>query len=293
MNDRESSVGARLFVGLQRVLPQHLLSLLMYRLARIEWAPLKNLMIRTYVRLVGVDLSAAAQPEPTAYPHLNAVFTRALRPDARPLDPDPRAVLSPVDGTVSQLGTITDGRIIQAKGLDYSVRDLLGGRGEAHHLFDGGRFATIYLSPRDYHRIHMPLAGELAEMTYFGGRLFSVNQATAAAVSELFARNERVLCLFGTDLGPLAVVLVGAIFVGGIETVWEGEVTPALPGLRSRRWHYTGAAARVHLDRGAEMGRFNLGSTVILLFPADTLTWDPALMPGRTVRLGQRIGTCN
>ncbi len=293
MNDRESSIGARLFVGLQRVLPQHLLSLLMYRVARIEWAPLKNLMIRTYVRLVGVDMGAAAQPEPTAYPHLNAFFTRALRPDARPLDPDPRAVLSPVDGTISQFGTITDGRIIQAKGLDYSVSDLLGGRGEAHHLFDGGRFATIYLSPRDYHRIHMPLAGELAEMTYFGGRLYSVNQATAARVPGLFARNERVLCLFGTELGPLAVVLVGAIFVGGIETVWEGEVAPALPGLRSRRWHYTGATARVHLDRGEELGRFNLGSTVILLFPADTLTWDPALMPGQTVRLGQRIGTCN
>jgi len=142
MNDRESSVGARLFVGFQRVLPQHLLSLLMYRFARIEWVPLKNLMIRAYVRLVGVDLSAAAQPEPTAYPHLNAFFTRALRPDARPLDPDPRAVLSPVDGTISQFGTITDGRIIQAKGLDYSVRDLLGGRGEAHHLFDGGRFRS-------------------------------------------------------------------------------------------------------------------------------------------------------
>ena len=291
MNDRESSVGARLFVGFQRVLPQHLLSLLMYRFARIEWVPLKNLMIRAYVRLVGVDLSAAAQPEPTAYPHLNAFFTRALRPDARPLDPDPRAVLSPVDGTISQFGSITDGRIIQAKGLDYSVRDLLGGRGEAHHLFDGGRFATIYLSPRDYHRIHMPLAGELAEMTYFGGRLFSVNQATAAQVPGLFARNERVLCLFGTDLGPLAVVLVGAIFVGGIETVWEGEVAPALSGLRTRRWHYTGATARVHLDRGEEMGRFNLGSTVILLFPAATLTWDPALVPGQSVRFGQRIGT--
>jgi phosphatidylserine decarboxylase len=265
----------------------------MYRFARIEWAPLKNLMIRAYVRLVGVDLRAAAQPELTAYPHLNAFFTRALRPEARPLDPDPRAVLSPVDGTISQVGTITDGRIIQAKGLDYSVRDLLGGWGEAHHLFDGGRFATIYLSPRDYHRIHMPLAGELAEMTYFGGRLFSVNQTTAAQVPGLFARNERVLCLFGTDLGPLAMVLVGAIFVGGIETVWEGEVAPALPGLRSRRWHYTGAMARVQLDRGAEMGRFNLGSTVILLFPADALVWDPTLVPGRTVRLGQRIGIRN
>ena len=201
-------------------------------------------------------------------------------------------MLCPVDGTISQIGTITDGRIIQAKGHDYSVSDLLGGRGEAHHLFDGGRFATIYLSPRDYHRIHMPLAGDLAEMTYVGGRLFSVNQATAALVPGLFARNERVLCLFGTDVGPMAVVLVGAIFVGGIETVWEGEVAPALPGLRCRRWHYTGKTQQVRLERGTELGRFNLGSTIVLLFPAGAVTWDPALAAGTKVRLGQRIGTC-
>ncbi|WP_295429659.1 archaetidylserine decarboxylase [uncultured Thiodictyon sp.] len=283
--------GARLFVGLQYLLPQHGLSLLMYRLARVEAAPFKGWMIRAYVRLVGVDLGLAAEPDLAAYPHLAAFFTRALRPDARPLDPDPAAVLSPVDGTISQIGTIVDGRIIQAKGQDYSVSDLLGGGTDAHHLFDGGRFATIYLSPRDYHRIHMPLAGDLAEMTYLGGRLFSVNRMTAQRVPGLFARNERVLCLFGTDAGPMALVLVGAIFVGGIETVWEGEVAPTLSGLRCRRWHYTGKSRQVHLGRGEELGRFNLGSTIVLLFPPGALAWDPALAPGQAVRLGQRLGT--
>ncbi len=283
--------GACLFVGLQYLLPQHLLSLLMYRLARVEAAPFKGWMIRAYVRLVGVDLSQAAEPDLAAYPHLAALFTRTLRPNARPLDPDPAAVLSPVDGTISQIGTIVDGRIIQAKGHDYSVSDLLGDGSDAHHLFDGGRFATIYLSPRDYHRIHMPLAGDLAEMTYLGGRLFSVNRMTAQRVPWLFARNERVLCLFGTAAGPMALVLVGAIFVGGIETVWEGEVAPARFGLRCRRWHYTDRSRRVHLGRGEEMGHFNLGSTIVLLFPPGALTWAPALAAGRTVQLGQRIGT--
>ena len=288
---RDSDWGARLFVGLQHLLPQHTLSRLMYRLARIQTAPFKGWMIRAYVRLVGVDLSLAAQPDPAAYPHLAAFFTRALRPDARPLDPDPAAVLCPVDGTISQLGTITDGRIIQAKGHDYSVSDLLGGGTDAQHLFDGGHFATIYLAPRDYHRIHMPLAGDLAEMTYLGGRLFSVNPLTAQRVPGLFARNERVVCLFDSDAGPMALVLVGAIFVGGIETVWEGEVAPARSGPRSRRWDYTGASPRVHLERGAEMGRFNLGSTIVLLFPPGAIAWEAALAPGQAVRLGQRLGT--
>ncbi|WP_295447711.1 archaetidylserine decarboxylase [uncultured Thiodictyon sp.] len=291
MTDRDSNWVARLFVGLQYLLPQHALSRLMYRLARVRYAPLKGWMIRAYVRLVGVDLSQAAQPDLSAYPHLAAFFTRALRPDARPPDPDPAAVLSPVDGTISQIGTIADGRIIQAKGHDYSLCDLLGGDTADHRRFDGGTFATIYLSPRDYHRIHMPLAGRLAQMTYLGGRLFSVNRMTAQQVPGLFARNERVVCLFGTEAGPMALVLVGAIFVGGIETVWAGEVAPAGAGPRCRRWDYTDQVPPLHLERGAEMGRFNLGSTIVLLFPPSAVTWDATLAPGQTVRLGQRIGT--
>ncbi|WP_295391954.1 archaetidylserine decarboxylase [uncultured Thiodictyon sp.] len=291
MTDRDSNWGARLFVGLQYLLPQHALSRLMYRLARVTAAPFKGWMIRAYVRLVGVDLSLAAQPNLSAYPHLAAFFTRALRPQVRPMDPDPAAVLSPVDGTISQIGTIADGRVIQAKGHNYSVCDLLGGDTDAHRRFEGGTFATIYLSPRDYHRIHMPLAGDLAQMTYLGGRLFSVNRMTAERVPGLFARNERVVCSFGTDAGPMALVLVGAIFVGGIETVWAGEVAPAPSGLGRRHWDYRGEAQRVHLGRGAEMGRFNMGSTIVLLFPAGAATWDPTLAPGATVRFGQRIGT--
>jgi phosphatidylserine decarboxylase len=291
MTDRKPKLAAHLFVALQHILPQHFLSRLMYRLARVEWAPVRRLSLRAFVRLVGIDMSEAAEPDLQAYPHLAALFTRALRPNARAMDPDPRAVLCPVDGTISQLGAITDGRIVQAKGHDYSVRDLLGGRTEMHHLFEGGRFATIYLSPKDYHRIHMPLAGDLVEMLHLGGRLFSVNAIAAALVPGLFARNERVVALFGSDAGPMALVLVGAIFVGGIETVWEGEVTPGLSGVTCRRWHYTGKSNRVHLDRGDEMGRFNLGSTVVLLFPATAIDWDPALRPGAKVRLGQRIGT--
>jgi phosphatidylserine decarboxylase len=235
-------------------------------------------------------MGEAAQPDLRAYPHLAALFTRALRSDARPLDPDPRALLCPVDGTVSQIGPIADGRIVQAKGHDYSVQDLLGGRAELHRLFEGGSFATIYLSPKDYHRVHMPLAGDLKEMIHLGGRLFSVNGVTAALVPGLFARNERVVSVFGTDAGPMALVLVGAIFVGGIETVWEGEVAPWIPSTSQRRWRYAGEGKRVGLGRGEEMGRFNLGSTVVLLLPAGAVVWDPALRPGSKVRLGQRLG---
>ena len=290
MTDRKPSLAARLLVALQHILPQHLLSLLMYRLARVEWAPLRWLSIRAFVRLVEIDMGEAANPDLQAYPHLAALFTRALRPGARPMDPDPHALVCPVDGRVSQIGPIADGRIVQAKGHDYSVQDLLGGCTEMHRLFEGGSFATIYLSPKDYHRVHMPLAGDLEETIYLGGRLFSVNTVTAVLVPGLFARNERVVSVFGTDAGPMALVLVGAIFVGGIETVWNGEVAPWVQGKSQRRWHYAGEDTRVSLGRGEEMGRFNLGSTVVLLLPAGAVTWDPALRPGTKVQMGQRLG---
>jgi phosphatidylserine decarboxylase len=291
MTDRNTSLAARLFVALQYTLPQHLLSRLMYRLARVEWGPLRRLSIRTFVRLVGIDMEEAVQPDPRLYPHLAALFTRALRPDARPLDPDPRALVCPADGTVSQIGPIAEGRIVQAKGQDYSLQDLLGGRTDLHRQFEGGSFATIYLSPKDYHRVHMPLAGDLKETIHLGGRLFSVNAVTAALVPGLFARNERVVSVFDSDAGPMALVLVGAIFVGGIETVWAGEITPEVPGRSQRIRHRAGTGTRISLGRGDEMGRFNLGSTVILLLPAGAVTWDPALRPGTQVRMGQRLGT--
>lgn len=279
----------RLFVAFQHLLPQHLLSSLMYRLTRVEWRPFKALLIGGFIRAFDIRMEEAAESDPSAYPSFNALFTRALRPEARPLDPAPEAVLSPVDGTVSQIGSIRDGMLIQAKGHGYSVRDLLGGPPDAGRSFDGGAFATIYLSPRDYHRIHMPLAGTLTEMIHIPGRLFSVNAATTALVPGLFARNERVACLFSGDAGPMAVVLVGAIFVGGIETVWHGEVTPSASRGAIQRWRYD--AASIRLERGAEMGRFNMGSTVILLFPRGAVTWDQGLAAGDQVRIGQRIGS--
>ncbi len=292
MTDRTPPLGReRLFVGLQSLLPQHRLSQLMYRLARIRWRPFKSLLIRTFVRLYRVDMSQALEPDLSAYTHFNAFFTRALRPDARPLDPDPETVLCPVDGTISQIGSITAGKLVQAKDHDYSVQDLLGLEDGAEHPFDAGTFATIYLSPRDYHRIHMPLAGDLSAMVHVPGRLFSVNGTTAGLVPRLFARNERLVCHFATEAGPMALILVGAIFVGGIQTTWAGEITPPYGRRAIQRWDYDPNDPPIRLQRGDEAGRFNLGSTVILLFPAGQVRWDPTLAPLQTVRLGQALGS--
>ena len=282
--------GARSFVALQHRLPQHLLSGLMYRLARVRWRPLKDLLILALLRLYRIDMREAAEPNPRAYPHFNAFFTRALAPGARPLDPAEDAILSPVDGTISQLGVIEDGGLIQAKGQTYHVVELLGGDLERARAFQSGTFATIYLAPSNYHRIHMPLGGTLEWMAYVPGRLFSVNATTAALVPGLFARNERVVCGFESVAGQLVMVLVGAIFVGGIETVWAGEVTPARVRSQDPQAPRQG---EVRLERGAEMGRFNLGSTVILLFEPGRMTWSPGLAPGDSVRLGQRLGRLN
>jgi phosphatidylserine decarboxylase len=282
-------MGARLFVALQQILPQHALSSVMYRLARIRWRPFKDLLIGIVLRLYRIDMTEAEEPDPRAYPTFNAFFTRALRPDARPIDPDPLAILSPVDGAISQVGRIGSGRVIQAKGRDYSVEELLGGDAERAEAFTDGAFATIYLAPSDYHRIHMPLGGNLVWMRHVPGRLFSVNATTADLVPRLFARNERVVCQFETDAGAMAMALVGAIFVGGIETVWAGEITP----VKAQR-QLVGASAEdqsLRLERGAEMGRFNLGSTVILLFEPGRVRWEETLAPGQKVRLGQRLGT--
>jgi phosphatidylserine decarboxylase len=288
MTEPVPGLGARLFVALQHLLPQHALSGLMYRLARVRWRPLKDLLIAAFLRLYRIDMTEASEPNPKAYPHFNAFFTRALRPDARPHDPDPQTVVSPVDGMVSQSGRIRSGRLIQAKGRDFTVEELLGGDPEQARTFSGGTFATIYLAPSDYHRIHMPLGGDFTWMQHIPGRLFSVNATTADLVPRLFARNERVVCRFDTELGAMAMVLVGAIFVGGIETVWSGEVTPA----RTPKPSVTPGAGvgSVRLERGAEMGRFNLGSTVVLLIEPGRVQLDETLVPGRKIRLGQRLG---
>jgi len=272
----------------QYILPHHALSRLMHHLTRCENRIWKDAFIKTIIRLYGVDMGEALEPDPAAYPCFNAFFTRPLKPDARPLGTDPGALLCPADGAISQIGRITDDRVLQAKGQTFTVTELLGNDPARAEPFRDGHFATIYLSPRDYHRLHMPLAGSLREMVHIPGRLFSVNAATTRFVPRLFARNERVATIFDTEeAGPMALVLVGAIFVASIETVWHGVVTPpSVPSVRA--WQYPSAA--VHLDKGAEMGRFNMGSTVIVLMGKDAIAWRNEQSAGDPVKMGQSLG---
>jgi len=271
----------------QYLMPGHLLSLGMLALTRIKQPAFKNRFIDWFAERFDIDMSQAAEPDLHAYPDFNSFFTRALRPGVRPLADGENRAACPVDGTVSQAGTIQDGRIFQAKGHDYSLTELLGGAEHSAEPFMGGQFSTIYLSPQDYHRIHMPLDGRLRSMTHVPGRLFSVSPATTRAIPRLFARNERVVALFDTDFGPMAVVLVGAVFVAGIETVWAGLVTPPA-GRVVRTWHYEGEQA-VELKKGEELGRFNMGSTVIVLFGPEAVQWSQGLEPETTVLMGQEI----
>lgn len=278
----------KLFALLLYLLPHHLLSSAMYWLTRCEWKPLKDQLIKGAIRIYKVDMSLAADSNPFSYKSFNAFFTRQLREDARPVDQSEISVISPVDGTVSQSGQIEDGRIFQAKGIDYTLEELLGSDQEWCSKFQDGSFATIYLSPRDYHRIHMPLGGKLKKMTHIPGRLFSVSPSTTRTVPRLFSRNERVVNLFETENGPMAVIMVGAIFVASMDTVWAGTVTPA--SRRVSEWHYGKKSSKaVTLGKGAEMGRFNMGSTVILLFGKDATVWSENMQPGAKVQMGEAI----
>ena len=275
----------RLAVLPQYLLPKALLTRCVGRLAAGRHGALTTRVIRWFVRRYGVDMAEAAEPDAAAYASFNDFFTRALKPGARPLA---RAdLLCPVDGAISQFGRIRGDQILQAKGHSYGTRALLGGDAELAARFDDGHFATLYLSPKDYHRIHMPCAGTLRRMLHVPGALFSVNPATARGVPGLFARNERVVCVFDGQAGPFVLVLVGATIVGSMATVWHGVVNPPRPGT-VREWRYDAAAA-VELEQGAEMGRFLLGSTVVLLFPPGGLQFDPAWMPGGPIRMGQAM----
>ena len=248
----------------------------------------KNRQIRWFIGRYGVDMSEASNSDADSYKHFNAFFTRALQAHSRPLEGGAESIVCPADGSISALGDIRSGMLLQAKGQYYSLHTLLGGdRGRAAP-FEEGRFATFYLSPRDYHRVHMPVGGQLREMTYIPGRLFSVNFATARIVARLFTRNERLVCIFDTGLGPMALILVGAMLVAGLETVWSGPVTPP-HGQAMRTWHYDDDSA-IRLSRGEEMGRFNTGSTVVLLFPGNRVGWCDALKAGSSVRMGQALG---
>ncbi len=278
----------RLFIFMQYILPHHTLSRLIGRLAECQTAWFKNRLIAWFIKRYQVNMSEALLEDPSAYRHFNDFFTRSLKEDARPLDNSEKAVLSPADGAISQLGSIEHGRIFQAKGHSFSLLELLGGDAERAAPFMGGSFSTVYLSPKDYHRVHMPLTGILREMVYIPGRLFSVNQTTAENVPELFARNERVACIFDTEQGPMAVVLVGAMIVASIETVWAGQVTPPLRSLRT--YDYSQAARQpITLEKGAELGRFKLGSTAIVLFGPNHVAWDDALQETSAVQVGQRL----
>lgn len=284
------SLSARAFVALQYLLPQHLLSRGVWWLTRSRSPWLSGALIRNFMSGFSPDMSDALQPDPGRYVSFNDFFTRALREDARPLPASAEAIACPVDGTVSMAGATDKGRVLQAKGRDYSLESLLAGRQPWIRQLDGGRFATLYLAPFNYHRIHMPLAGTLREAWYVPGRLFSVNGTTAAHVPALFARNERVILGFEGEAGCFAVVLVGALFVGSMTTVWHGDVTPAARRRVTTLVPRTDLQIGAHLPRGAELGRFNMGSTVIVLLPPGAARWDETLAAGRTVRVGETIG---
>lgn len=274
-----------LLAQILRLLPHHAISRLTHRLARWE-SPRMQPLLRWFIRRYKLDLSEAVQSDPAAYPSFNALFTRALRAEVRPLEGDEGSILSPADALVSAFGTIEAGQVFQAKGHEYSVTDLLGGFADLAEPFQSGRFLTVYLSPRDYHRMHMPVSGRLTTMLHIPGRLFSVAPGIVAHTPRLYARNERVVAFFDTDIGPIAMALIGAINVGSIETVWAGEITPPAGG-RISRIEYTDQD--ITLERGAEMGRFNLGSSVILLLPDQPLHFDPKLAPQAFVRIREAI----
>jgi phosphatidylserine decarboxylase len=275
------------FVALQYLLPHRLLSSLALRVARIEAPWFKNAMIKFIASRFGVDWSEAASSELDDYPHFNAFFTRALKPGARSAVADPATIVMPADGRISQCGPIRFGRLFQAKGFEFSAEELLAD-GALAKQFDGGVFATVYLSPRDYHRVHMPHGGRLLETRHVPGRLFSVGTSTVAQVPRVFARNERLVCLFETDFGPMAVVMVGALLVSGVETVWNGVEIPAYADRVIVR-DYRSAPNPIHLERFAEMARFNYGSTVIVLLPPGVTELDATLAAEVPVRLGQSL----
>ena len=287
-NVRHTSIKDRVFALIQTLLPHHLLSSIMFKITRIKINWFKNFFIRQFISLYRVDMSQAQNESPTSYQHFNDFFTRALKSTARPLADGAKSILSPVDGTISEVGKINDDQIFQAKGKNYSLETLVGGSPERAQFYRNGYFATLYLSPRDYHRIHMPVSGRIREMVHVPGRLFSVSPSTTRSVKNLFARNERVVCGFSTEAGPMAMIMVGAIFVSSMDTVWAGTITPPA-GKNLRQWSYD-TQEPIYLDRAEEMGRFNMGSTVILLFSENSIQWNEDLKAGKKIQFGEKLG---
>lgn len=281
------STGDRLFAALQYLLPKHLMSRLIYAIARSESAFVKGTFLRIFLSLFNINMAEAAQPDPFAYRTFNEFFTRALKPGVRPIAPEPEFIVSPVDGTVSQCGELLHESILQAKGQHYTLQELLAGDEDSITAYREGSFACIYLAPYNYHRIHMPYAGTALKNIYVPGELFSVNAATARAVPRVFARNERLICEFTTPIGRVAVILVGALHVGSIETVHCGEVNP--PVRRHKRPAVITKGIGRGFEKGEELGRFNMGSTVVLLFERGRIHWAETLKPNATVQLGRPI----
>lgn len=274
------------FAALQRLVPQHGLSRLTAHLAEAKSPWLKNMLIKGFIKKFDIDLSEARYQSLESYNCFNEFFTRQLKPELRPVDPNPKSMVSPADGTVSQIGAIHEGRVIQAKGKNFSTTELLGSADDAS-FFNDGRFTTIYLSPKDYHRVHMPINGALLHTRYIPGDLFSVNNNTAAHIPNLFARNERLVCLFETDFGKVAVIMVGAMLVAGIGTVWQPSYLPN-PGAIEETFFNEDEAPT--LAKGEELGHFNFGSTVILLFEADCMNWLSSINNGDNIQMGQSMG---
>ena len=279
-----SKLKKQIFIQAQRVIPQQQLSRVVGKVAASEHPLVKNVVIQAFKAKYEIDLSIAEQTDALKFKSFNAFFTRALKQGIRAVDADPRSVVSPADGAISQIGVVKSGEVFQAKGQSFSVEKLIGDP-QLAEPFKQGEFATVYLSPRDYHRVHMPFAGTLTETLYIPGELFSVNQTTAENIPGLFARNERMVCLFDTELGRMAVVLVGAMIVAGIETVATGKVKPS--GRVELNHH------QMKLEKGAELGRFYLGSTAIILFEQDKMAWDAEFKANSAVVMGQRLGTAS
>jgi phosphatidylserine decarboxylase len=281
----------RLFVATQHIIPQHFLSRLVYRLTRSRTHSVKTALIKSFMRGFSPDMSDAVRRDPLAYDSFNEFFTRALRPGARPIDPNDSVLVSPVDGAISQIGRLDGSQVMQAKGHYYSLEALLdfgGSQANWASRFTDGCFATLYLAPFNYHRIHMPLGGTLCAAWYVPGQLFSVNAVTAAAVPGLFARNERVVCIFEDGPRLFAMVLVGALFVGSMDTVWHGEITPRSPR-EALELPLDTTRAPLRLEKGDEMGRFNMGSTVILITAPNMIDWLSGMKAGDSVSVGQPL----
>lgn len=269
----------------QYILPKHLLSRLTGKLAEAKAGKLTTFLIKKFIAKYKIDMSEAKHSEPEHFDTFNNFFTRELKEGARTIVDGENNLATPVDGKVSQQGDIKEGRIFQAKGHDFSLRELLGGRDDIAAPFDEGIFSTVYLAPKDYHRIHMPITGKLEQMVFIPGDLFSVNPLTAENVPNLFARNERAVAIFSTAIGPMAMVLVGATIVASIETVWEGT----LKGKEIKYWDYSDKD--ITLEKGEEMGRFKLGSTIVALFPKDSIDFSEELQAGSVTRLGELFAT--